>query len=198
MTTATVRSMTVVRPDMPARSDSELLSAIAIGDLEALGSLFDRHEPGLRRYFGRMGAAAHDADDFVQQTFLEVERTASRFDTELSARAWIYGIATMMMRRHRRSLSRVAANLRAWASLRPVTTASPPDALSELDETTRRLGVALERMSPRKREVFVLVVFEGLSGDEVAKLMGIPLNTVWTRLHHARQELRAVLKEVGS
>ncbi|HVJ93413.1 MAG TPA: RNA polymerase sigma factor [Labilithrix sp.] len=198
MSTAPVRSLIVVRPDTPARSDSELLSAIATGDLEALGSLFDRHEPGLRRYFGRMGATAHDADDLVQQTFLEVERTALRFDTELSARAWIYGVATMMMRRHRRSLSRIAANLRTWASLRPAATAPPPDASSELDETTKRIGAALERMSPKKREVFVLVAFEGLSGDEVAKLMGIPLNTVWTRLHHARQELRAALEEVGS
>lgn len=198
MTAAITRSTTLERPDTPARSDSELLSAIAAGDLDALGSLFDRHEPGFRRYFSRMGASAHDADDLVQQAFLEIARTASRFDTELSGRAWLYGVATMMIRRHRRSLARIAARLRTWASVRPLETAPPPDASSELDETTSRLSIALERMSPKKREVFVLVAFEGLSGDEVARLMGIPLNTVWTRLHHARQELRAALEEAGS
>ncbi len=55
---------------------------------------------------------------------------------------------------------------------------------------------ALERMSPKKREVIVLAVIEGLPGEEVARVLGVPVATVWTRLHHARRELTdAVFEE---
>jgi RNA polymerase sigma-70 factor (ECF subfamily) len=56
---------------------------------------------------------------------------------------------------------------------------------------------ALFELSPKKREVFVLVALEGLSGEEVATTLGIPVNTVWTRLHHARSELRHALEEAS-
>jgi RNA polymerase sigma-70 factor (ECF subfamily) len=52
---------------------------------------------------------------------------------------------------------------------------------------------ALSRLSAKKREVFVLVALEGMSGAEVANALHIPVATVWTRLHHARLELRAAL-----
>lgn len=92
-------------------SDVDLIAAIAAGDRSALGGLFDRYEPELRRYFGRMGVGASDADDLVQATFLEIARAAARFDASSPARGWVYGIATTMVRRHRRSLARFATKL---------------------------------------------------------------------------------------
>jgi DNA-directed RNA polymerase specialized sigma24 family protein len=61
-------------------SDAELVVAVAAGDLRALGELFDRHEPALRRYLGRMGIPRADVDDLVQATFLEITRAAPSFD----------------------------------------------------------------------------------------------------------------------
>lgn len=182
----------------PPREDTELLAALAAGDLEALGELFDRHEMSLRRYFGRIGVTASDADDLVQQTFVELMRTAGHFDTSLVARSWIYGVATMVVRRHRRSLSRLTNNLVTWANQLRGATEPAPDGEFELDQTAKRISEALDTMAPKKREVFVLVALEELSGEEVSAALGIPVNTVWTRLHHARRELRAALEEEPS
>jgi RNA polymerase sigma-70 factor, ECF subfamily len=182
--------MSAVRqPAGAGPDDAALLAAIARGELESLGRLFDRHEPDLCRYLGRLGVSAADADDLIQATFLEVVRAAARFDPALPARAWLMGIATMMVRRHRRSLARTMARLSAWASLpREGAPPTPAEAL-ESDQAARRLQRAFDGLSQKKREVFVLVTLEGMSGDQVARALAIPISTVWTRLHHARREL---------
>jgi RNA polymerase sigma factor (sigma-70 family) len=172
-----------------SRDDAELITSIARGDLEALGLLFDRHEPGVRAYLGRLGLPAGDVDDLVQLTFLEISHAAARFDVQLSARNWLLGVATMMVRRHRRSIARTMARLLSWAAEPAGPSPVTPDEAFASSESVRKLSGALEAMSAKKREVFVLVAIEGLSGEEVARTLGIPVNTVWTRLHHARKEL---------
>lgn len=176
------------------RSDSELVQRIAQGDLEALGELYDRHETALRRYFGRIGVCAADADDLVQATFLEVMKAAPRFDEALPLVGWLYGLASIMARRHRRSLARAAQRLLGWANHVLTEPTKSPTADVEREQELARFGAAFERLSSKKREVFVLVVLEGLSGEEVARALRIPVNTVWTRLHHARRELREALE----
>jgi RNA polymerase sigma factor (sigma-70 family) len=177
------------------RTDADLLATIAAGNLEALGELFDRYEPDVRRYVARLGMTRSDVDDLVQSTFLEVMRAAERFDPKLPARSWLLGIATVMVRRHRRSLGRSLARLLTWTNAPRAPGPARPDELYECDESTLRLQAAFARLSTKKREVFVLCTFEGLSGPEVARALDIPVNTVWTRLHHARQELFAAVDE---
>jgi RNA polymerase sigma-70 factor (ECF subfamily) len=179
-------------------TDGELLTAVANGNLEALGQLFDRHAQSVRRFIGRIGVGESDADDLVQATFLEVVRAASRFDPRFPARNWLLGIAHAMVRRHRRSLRRAAARLATAAGLTRSTPPPTPAEVFEGDDATRRLDHAFARLSAKKREVFVLVTLEGLSGEEAAGVLGIPINTIWTRLHHARSELRAALAEEAS
>lgn len=187
----------------PARSrcavlgDAELIAAIARGQLDALGELFDRNEPAVRRYLGRLGVAADDADDLVQATFLEAHRAAQRFDDQHTAISWLLGIATMMARRHRRSAGRALARIAAWSvhPRRHLPQTPWPDELMDHQRTVERVAAALDRLSQKKRETFVLVALEGLRGEEVASALGIPVRTVWTRLHHARRELRAMLDE---
>jgi RNA polymerase sigma-70 factor (ECF subfamily) len=187
-------SLSLSRQAAAARSDGELVTAIARGDLESLGLLFDRYESPVRSYLGRLGIPGGDVDDLVQLTFLEVQHAAPRFDVNLSARSWLYGIATMMVRRHRRSLGRAMARLVTWAAQPAGPSPITPDEAFESSESVRKLTVALDGMSSKKREVFVLVALEGLSGEEVAKTLSIPVNTVWTRLHHARKELMEALE----
>jgi RNA polymerase sigma-70 factor (ECF subfamily) len=84
--------------------------------------------------------------------------------------------------------------LAAFSRSQPNTNPTVAD-LVEGDEAARSLVNAFERLSLRKREVFVLVTLEGMSGEEASAVLGIPINTVWTRLHHARRALRAALEE---
>jgi RNA polymerase sigma-70 factor, ECF subfamily len=179
------------------RTDSELVQRIAQGDLEALGDLYDRHEAALRRYFGRIGASGADAEDLVQATFLEVVKAAPRFDETLPLVSWLYGLASIMARRHRRSLARTAQRLLGWANHMLMEPIKSPAADVEREQELARLGAAFERLSPKKREVFVLVMLEGLSGEEAARALQVPVNTVWTRLHHARRELREALERTS-
>ncbi len=175
-------------------SDAELIVAVAAGDLRALGELFDRHEPALHRYLRRMGIPRADVDDLVQATFLEITRAAPSFDARHAGRSWIFGVASIMLRRHRHFLRRAAARISAWVM--PEAEAEvdgTPAELFERAETERRFARAFAALSAKKREAFVLVTLEGLSGEEAARALGVPVNTIWTRLHHARLELRAAI-----
>jgi RNA polymerase sigma-70 factor (ECF subfamily) len=176
-------------------ADRELVAGVAAGNLEGLGELFDRHAPDLRRYFVRLGAPNGDVDDLIQATFLEVVRAAERFDPAYPVRAWLFGIATFLWRRHRRSLGRAATRLAAWAGLSKADLAPSPAEIFEGDEASRRFQRAFDALSAKKREVFTLVTLEGFSGEEAANALGVPVNTIWTRLHHARLELRRALEE---
>jgi RNA polymerase sigma-70 factor (ECF subfamily) len=177
-------------------SDSEVISRIASGDLQSLGLLFDRHELSVRRVLVRLGVSSGDVDDVIQSTFLQVIRAAPQYDPGFSVRSWLLGITAMMARRHHRSLGGLARRLSTWsASLVPAEPPTPGDAFDS-QETGRRMAQAVARLSPKRREAFVLVVIEGASGEEAAAALGIPINTLWTRLHHARQDLRSWLLEV--
>lgn len=178
-----------------APPDSDLVAEVGRGNLEALGELFARHEPRVRRYVGRLGITQGDVDDLVQAVFLEVMRAADRYEPQYSVRSWLCGIATVMARRHHRSLARLAARAAAWASLKTQEDIATPCDLVEHDQAARILARGIAALSDKKRTVFVLVTLEGFSGEEAACALGIPLKTVWTRLHYARRELRAALEQ---
>ena len=179
--------------------DAALLERVRDGDMGALGVLFDRYNKDLRRLIARLGVATDSVDDLVQLTFLDALRSAAHYDGRNSAKPWLSGIAVMLVRRHRRSLSRLVQRLSAWAleASEDYSDETPEKAI-ETSETVRRAQRALQNLSSKKREVFVLVALEGLPGEQVASALGIPVATVWTRLHHARRELREALLQEES
>lgn len=174
-------------------SDAELLALVRDGNLSALGALYDRHGEATRRVLSRLGVGPADIDDILQDTFIEVARCAKNFDGRTDAKPWLIGLALNKARHHRRSLQVLLKHLTAWAR-EPGPTQANPEESAEGADAAARARRALEQLSDRKREAFVLVVMEGLPGEQVASLLGIPVATVWTRLHHARRELRAALE----
>jgi RNA polymerase sigma-70 factor (ECF subfamily) len=174
-------------------TDEQLVDRVARGEVEALGRLFDRHERALRAYVTRLGLHRGDADDVVQSLFLEVVRSASRFDSRWPAKNWLFGIATMLVRRQRRSVVRQAARLLKLSHQGPDRSVQSPEDCFRGDQAARRFEAAFDQLSAKKKEVFALVVMQGLSGEQAAQALGIPVNTVWTRLHHARAELRVAV-----
>jgi RNA polymerase sigma-70 factor (ECF subfamily) len=176
------------------RSDADLVAAIAAGNLSDLGHLFDRYVDDVRRVVSRLGVPACDLDDLVQQTFLEIPRASVSFRAGAPVRPWLFGLATILVRRRRRSVSRMLTRLQQWAlEPRPADSKTPAEEL-ELTSEARRAWTALESISPKKREAFVLVALEGMSCVEAASALGIPVATVWTRIHYARTELRQRLE----
>jgi RNA polymerase sigma factor (sigma-70 family) len=178
-------------------TDAEILARIHGGEIGALGALYDRYDGDARRVVARLGVPSSDVDDVVQLTFLDVLGAAARYDGRESARSWLLGLAVMQVRRRRRSFARVLAKAVAWGR-EPSPSPPTPEESSATSQRAERVRRALEALSPKKREVLVLVTIEGLSGEEVARLLEIPVATVWTRLHHARRELSARVFEEES
>jgi RNA polymerase sigma-70 factor (ECF subfamily) len=181
-----------------AGADAAILASVAAGDMSALGQLYDRYDDEVRRVVARLGVRPGDVDDLVQQTFLDVLQCASRFDGRESARPWLVGIACMRVRRHRRSLGRLAARIAAWALEPRVAQERSPEELADFGQRAMLAERALDRLSAKKRDAFVLVVLEGMTGEDAARALGVPAPTVGTRVHHARKEIREFLARAGA
>jgi RNA polymerase sigma-70 factor (ECF subfamily) len=172
--------------------DDRLMARVGEGDLSALGVLYDRHHQGVRAFVLRATGGAADADDVTQEAFLTLSRIADRYDGRSSARPLLLGIAARLIHRRKRGLARWARALAGVASLVAPAAPTPEDAASASEEM-RRFDAALATLSEDKRITLLLVEREGLTGPEVARILDVPVNTVWTRLHYARAELRRAL-----
>src|SRR5262249_55251561 len=135
-----------------------------------------------------------DADDVVHDTFLKASRAAASYDGRACARPFLVGIAARVVRQRRRVWVRWTVVLESFGSTQTSPGPRTPEDLAETAQTAARLERALSRLSEEKRLVLLLFEREGLSGDEVARALDIPVGTVWTRLYHARADLRRALK----
>jgi len=163
-------------------SDGAILARVAEGDVAALGELYDRYAESLLRFVGRVDA--RDPEDVVQTVFLRVLRIAGRFHADAaSARPWLFAIATHVLQERSRALRRWAATLMRLASEAEQSQSSRVDVRSDVARGLAQLTLA-------KRSVLILAEVEGFRCKEIAAMLAIPVGTVWTRLHHARRELR--------
>ncbi|HEV8550536.1 MAG TPA: RNA polymerase sigma factor [Polyangiaceae bacterium] len=175
--------------------DRRAMERLARGDVDALGELYDRHHAAVRRLAARMSAGAEDGDDIVHATFLNAMKSAGTFEPHRSVRAWLLGIAARLMQRQRTQGARWARLLRAsFRPAEPAWTSDPERALAAREGLTQ-VERALAGLAEPKRLVLIMAEVEGLSGEEIAEALEIPVGTVWTRLHHARRELSAALHE---
>lgn len=160
------------------------------------GRLFDAHAAALHRYLARR-VGTTIADDLVSETFLVALRGRNGYDpTRAGPRAWLYGIASNLVRRHVRAELR---ELRATARMVDSHVVETPETriADRLDAHTRvaRLAGALTRLSDGDREVLLLTSWAGLSPVEIAQALDIPAGTVRSRLHRVRRWLRANAEE---
>jgi RNA polymerase sigma factor (sigma-70 family) len=182
-----------VREDS-AREDPELLAALAGGDLGAMRLLYERHAPWLSARLTLSCNSPHAVADVLQDTFVALWKGAERWRGDGEVAAWLWGIAV------RRLVSRLRGRREALVlPLEEVAAGRPPEPSVEervlLGVEYGDLGSALLRLSPEMRAVVQATVLDGLSTREAARLLGIPQNTVKTRLHRAKAQLRGELAE---
>lgn len=173
----------------PGTSDPEIMSRLASGEMGALGELYDRHCEPVRRFVARATSDAEDVDDLVHATFLAAAKSAARYDSRPSCRPWLIGISAQLIRRRRQGFGRLLAVLSSLHGSQ-ASTVDPRSALQARSDVERVLG----RLSEAKRIAFLMAEVEGLTCPEIAEALGIPIGTVWTRLHAARRELRRELE----
>jgi RNA polymerase sigma-70 factor (ECF subfamily) len=149
--------------------------------------IFQQHARFLWRTLMNLGVPSRDAQDLCQEVLVIVHRRLPDFDGR-SLRGWLYGICVRVASDYRRS---APARLEIPHGELPEGSA-PPDQLEQLDQRAerRRLLRALERISEDKRAALILYEVEELTLAEVSEALGVPLQTVYSRIKAARLELR--------
>jgi RNA polymerase sigma-70 factor (ECF subfamily) len=180
----------VMSEGMLARVLDRVTDLTADSDVAALSAAYQRHAPEMFRVLRRLGVPDAAVDDAVQDVFFVAWRRRDAFEGRSSQRTWLYGIARKVARDYRRKRERSAQET---PELEHLASHTDPAAQREAAEAASLVDAALERMSDALREVFVLVEIEGLSAPEIAEIIGIPLNTVYSRTRLARQQFRALV-----
>lgn len=151
-----------------------------------------RHRDALYRFVrSYLGASREEAEDVTQDVLVEVYRSLPRFEGRSRLLTWMFGVARNLCLRHRRTAQRrPAAGTDGDETLRDL-----PDTGFDLDsalgrrEVQERVQAAIEDLGPEHRGVVLLREIEGLSYEEIAEVLEIPLGTVRSRLHNARAAL---------
>lgn len=174
----------------------ELVRRARSGDRGAFSALYRMHREAVARLVFRMLGRASDIEDVVQEVFLQVHRSLGDFRGQSKFSTWIHRITVnvvLMIRRAERS--------RPVFADEPLATEHERDSglLPDEEATLRRRLVAfkrlLDRISEKKRTVYVLHDIEGLAPAEIATIVDAPVLTVRTRLFYARRELAELMRE---
>ncbi len=156
-----------------------------------LEEVYARHSGFVWRVVRRMGIAEHAVEDVMHEVFLVVHRRLPEFDGRVAMTTWLYHLPRGVVSNHRRSRRREQRRLKL---VDPQPAAAPdPEAQTRRGQAAAFVRAFLEELDADKREVFELAELEGLAMPEVAELVGVNLNTAYSRLRAARQRFtRAV------
>jgi RNA polymerase sigma-70 factor (ECF subfamily) len=176
-------------------SDETLIGLIAGGDKDAMRLLFVRHNVRVFRFLLRMVGNDATAEDLVTEVFLDVWRNASRFEKRSQVATWILGIARFkaLSAMRRRTLEEIDDETIAAIE----DTADTPEATFHKTQRGAILQDCLKQLTAAHREVVDLVYYHERSIDEVARIIGVPENTVKTRVFHARKKIAELMAARG-
>lgn len=164
----------------------------------AFRAFYERHFRFVYRIVSRLASRDGDVDDLTQEVFAIAGQKLDEFEGRAKETTWLYRIAANVVSADRRKRRRQALLSLRW--LRPSADdelVDGPDRDAEKNDASALVREILSKMSEKKRTVFVLFELEGLPGQEIAEMVGCPLDTMWTRLFHARREFKKLLAERG-
>jgi RNA polymerase sigma-70 factor, ECF subfamily len=176
-----------------ATGDEALIAAIAAGDRAAMRILYNRHRVRVFRFAARLADDLASAEDVVSEAFIEVWRQADRFEGRSSVSTWIMSIARFkaLSVRRRRLETELDENVAETVADQYST---PEQILLETDRRAQ-LRACLTQLSPEHREIIDLVYYHDKTIEEVAEIVGVPKNTVKTRMFYARRRLAHLLAQ---
>lgn len=186
---------------LPAQipDDRELIRHCGTGDRQAFAELAARYQAPLFRYLRLAVSDISQAEDLLQETLLAAWRQAAQFRGEASVKTWLYVIArNLAFHARRRTVLRAETELpeedlgiaAGWGS-------ASPEAAVLLAQRRHCLRAALDSLPESDREILVLRDMEGIDGEETARILGVSLPAMKTRLHRARLRLMAAIRQGG-
>jgi RNA polymerase sigma-70 factor (ECF subfamily) len=173
-----------------------LIARCVGGEDQAWRDLHREYHPVVSRFLRRMGVPTSDLEDVCQEVFVQVIRYLGRFEQRADFRTWLYQLCLSQAGRLRRRQH--VQKVLDWMLGREPSIREPSVQIGCEPEwsasmAAQRVKQALSQMKPMHRTVIVLYEFEGVEGEEIARILGCPPTTVRRRLHYARQEFEALL-----
>jgi len=171
------------RRQLSQRSDEELMTAFKRGDGPAFRELFDRYKNPIYGFVRRRVSDPARAEDITQDIFLALVQRRNGYEVRSSFRTYLYRIA----------MNRVASEHR---KNNPAQPAEPEPAASGNPAVVHQVREALGQLEPEQREVVMLREYQGLSYQEIAQVLNVPVGTVRSRLFRAKLALKEKLAPV--
>jgi RNA polymerase sigma-70 factor (ECF subfamily) len=180
--------------------DHSLIAECLAGDAAAFGELVRRHQDRLFNTVIRLVGNADDAQDVVQEAFLNAYQSLDGFKGDSLFFTWLYRIAVntaISLRRKQRVSVSIDSSRNGEFPIDPLDPSeqSRPGHALERAEQERRIQQALSRLSPEHRAVLVMKDMEGQKYETMAEILQVPIGTIRSRLHRARLELRQLLEQ---
>lgn len=169
--------------------DARCMALAAAGDERAFEQLVIRHQKSLLNFFARMGAQS-ECEDLVQNTFVRLYQCRDRYQATAKFTTFLHVLAYRVwadLGRKTMRRERLAVHLRVAAETVETATDEPAPGID--------VEAALDKLSPKLRDVVVLHFYQGLPYQEIADVLQIPLGTVKSRVHLAINSLRDLLHE---
>ena len=181
--------------DTSDTSDAALIRSIAVGNKDAMRILFTRHRVRIYRFLLRFLANGSTAEDLVSEVFLDVWRQAPEFQGRSQVGTWLLAIARnkALSTLRRRSTEELDEDAAAAVE----DPGNNPEITMQNQQQSEILRKCLTNLSPAHREVIDLVYYHEKSIDEVAEIVGVPHNTVKTRMFYARKQIGELMAAQG-
>lgn len=174
-------------------TDQQLVTLANEGDSYAFETLFNRYRDGIHKlYLHRTGGNSDDADDLLQETFIKVYLNLERYDMHYTFGQWIYTIARntfIDFVRKRREDCPLSISPGESRTINPISHEATPEERYINRQRGTQLENYLSKISPRYRHLIELRFFKEYSYEEIAAEMSLPLGTVKTHIHRAREQL---------
>ena len=182
----------IVREDV---SDEMLLKHVAEGDKAAMHILFARHRGKVSRFIQRIVRNPATVDDLVSQVFLNVWRSASRFESRAQVSTWLLAIARFKAINALRERAHQTINQNDLLGI--ADAADTPETALDRKQRNGMLRACIDKLSPAHREVIDLLYYREKSIAEVSATIGIPQATAKSRVFYARKQLARMLVSAG-
>lgn len=172
-------------------------STTAVADHLDAEALYRAHADFVARFLLRLGARGEDVPDLMQEVFLVAHRRGGFRPGPAKPTTWLAEIAFRVASDRRKKIQRRLEDSDTdGVALAPARGGSPGDT-AEARQALARVQRALDALTPEKKAVFILYELEGQSCDAIADGLGIPVGTVYSRLHTARREFAKAHAKLG-
>ena len=179
--------------------DHRLIADCLQGRTAAFGELVRRYQDRLYNCIYRLVDSEEDAQDIIQEAFLNAYQSLDRFKGDSQFFTWLYRIAfnaSISLKRRQRTAVALKSGRMGIRVSEPLdaSDSSRPEYALERAEQQRRVQQALNRLSAEHRTVLILKDMEGQKYETMAEILQVPIGTIRSRLHRARLELRELLQ----